>query len=118
MTLNCIALTRKADNGIIVEPYSPEDCSDIVKTLKENGFNAYIFSKGKVLVSVNPPSGEEKQKVIAHLRSLAEQARVAIRNSRRAYRDELKPSQREEQLMKRFFRLMIYWRIRLIHYEV
>src|SRR5687767_5120738 len=58
-----VASTSKVQNGISVTPYDPQMVGPICTTLKAAGFNSYPFSKTSVIVSVPPPSGEEKERV-------------------------------------------------------
>ena len=89
-----VAQTGRLDNNnIAVDPYDPSMIGPLVTALKANNFSAYQFSKTRVLVSVPPISGEEKEKVKKHLRKLGEEAKIAIRNIRKNYR---KNSDREE----------------------
>lgn len=97
MNLCSLALTRRVDNGISIEPYDDGTITDINKQLNEQGFKSYLYQKGKLLINVSPPTGEQKQEIIKHIRKLGEEAKIAIRQIRRNYRDGLKPVQREEQ---------------------
>lgn len=84
-----IAYTGKNGDAIFVDPYEPELTNQIAKSLKEAGFSAYAFSKTRVVVSVPPPSGDQRQATIAHLRKLGEEAKIAIRNIRKKQRQQL-----------------------------
>ena len=84
-----VAQTGRMDNNnIAVDPYEPSMVGSLVTALKANGFSAYQFSKTRVLISVPPVSGEEKEKVRKYLRKLGEDAKIAIRNIRKKYRKE------------------------------
>jgi len=73
---------------ISVTPYDPKHVGLIANTLKQDGFNAYAFSKTSVVVSVPQRSGEDREKVISHIKKLAEEARISIRNIRKKTRQK------------------------------
>ena len=82
-----VAQTGRLDNNnIAVDPYDPSMIGPLVTALKANGFQAYQFSKTRVVVSVPPISGESREKVKKHLRKLGEEAKIAIRNIRKNFR--------------------------------
>lgn len=85
-----LAETAMQDHRIGVTPHDPATKAAIEKALKLAGFEAYTFSKTQVVVSVPPPSGEDRQKVVARLEQLAEETRIAVRNIRKKSRQRLK----------------------------
>lgn len=87
--LSHLAWTSPGKNGqISVNPYEQNNVGLIANTLKQEGFNAYPFSKTTVMVSAPQPCGEEKDKVIAHIKKLAEETKIAIRNIRKKTRQK------------------------------
>lgn len=84
-----IAATSRAGDGISVVPYDPSLTGQIAAALKNAGFNAYVFSKTTVQVSVPTPCGEDKEKVRKRLRELGEEAKVAVRNVRKKAKAEM-----------------------------
>lgn len=82
-SIKWIATTQKVNNGIVVTPHNPELTGQITNALKNSGFNAYTFSKTQVMISVPPPSGEEKEAVRKKIKKLGEDAKVAVRNIRK-----------------------------------
>lgn len=91
-----LAHTTKQDNRISVTPHEPMLVGSIEKALKAAGLNAYTFSKTMVVVSTPPPSGEERQRVISHVRKLAEEAKVAVRNIRKKTKQKFPPLSKSE----------------------
>lgn len=89
MPIKHIALTGKLDRTIFIDPHDTSLVGKITTRLKSSGFDAYQFSKSRILVSVPPISGDEKKKIIKHLNALAEEARVSIRNIRKFCRNAL-----------------------------
>jgi len=83
-----VATTGRVGDSIYVEPYDASHTNHIAKCLVEAGFSAYAFSKTRVLVSVPPPSGDQKRETIARLKKLAEEAKIAIRNIRKKFRQK------------------------------
>jgi len=71
-------------NQIVIRPYDPGTLKDIEKAIQaaDLGFNPQ--NDGRVIRLVVPPlSGEMRRKMVARIRELAEEAKVAIRNIRR-----------------------------------
>lgn len=87
--LSHLAWTSPGKNGqILVNPYEQNHVGLIANTLKQEGFNAYPFSKTTVVVSAPQPCGEERDKVIAHIKKLAEETKISIRNIRKKIRQK------------------------------
>ncbi len=84
-----LAATSKIDSGVSVVPYDSSLVGQVSNALKSAGFNAYTFSKTTVMVSVPPPSGEEKERVKKRIRELGEDAKVSIRNIRKKAKKEI-----------------------------
>lgn len=87
--LKHLAHTSKVSNGISVKPHDPNLVNTACKALKDAGFNAYVFSKEAVMVSVPPPSGEDKEQMRKRVRELGEEARVAIRQIRKNFKRKI-----------------------------
>jgi ribosome recycling factor len=62
-----------------VTTFIPEAAASVAKAIESNGYNAYVFAKGVVMVSIPPASGEEKEKCRKHIDKLGESARIALR---------------------------------------
>lgn len=86
--LRYLASTEGNAKRIQVTPYDPTLLGPINTALNDAGFNAYVFSKTSIVVSVPQPCGEEKEKVIKRVRKLGEEAKVSIRNIRKKARKE------------------------------
>lgn len=97
MPIQHLALTSGGGTKpISVRPHDPTLVSTIAKVLEKQGFNAYVYSKDTVYVSVPPPSGEDKEKTRQHIRKLGEDAKVSIRNIRKHCRNGLEASSKDE----------------------
>lgn len=99
-----LARTTKVASGISVEPYDANLVKATCKALTEAGFQAYVFSKTAVAVSVPPPSGEDRDKVHKRIRELAEEARVAVRQTRKSLKKQVEqsglPDDQQAKLLK------------------
>lgn len=84
-----VAHTTKEGDIITVDPYDTTLTNAIAKTLCNAGFSAYAFSKTRVVVSVPPPSGEQKQEIANRIKKIGEEAKVSIRNIRKKFRQRL-----------------------------
>lgn len=73
---------------IFITAYDASTLGSINKSLSNEGFSSYIFSKGQIVVDIPIRSGEDKERVIKQINKLAEEARVSIRNIRKKFRDE------------------------------
>lgn len=92
-----LATTVKSGDCITIDPYDTQILGTIVNCLVEAGFKAYAYSKTRAMISVPPMTGEQKKEVIVHLKKLAEEAKISIRNIRKNYRQELTKEDQKEQ---------------------
>jgi ribosome recycling factor len=95
-----IAFTGKIGDAIHVDPYDASQTNQIAKSLTDAGFSAYAFSKTRVLVSVPPPSGDQKKETIAHLKKLSEDTKIAIRNIRKKFRQKQDSKDLDAEIQK------------------
>ncbi len=89
MPIKHLAHTTSERGLVLVRPFDPATLGTIRQTLSDAGFNAYMFSKEAVAVSVPMVCGEEIERVRARVRKLGEDAKVAIRNIRKLWRESL-----------------------------
>jgi len=69
---------------IVVRPFDPSTIKDIEKAIIVSGLGFNPQSDGKLIrINVPPLSGETRKKLVARIKELTEEARVAIRNVRR-----------------------------------
>jgi ribosome recycling factor len=95
MPISQIAFTQAVKNNISVAPYDVENLSSINKALQAAGFTSYVFSKTSIMVSVPPPSLEEKEKICSHLKKLGEEAKISVRNIRKNIRQSFAKNDKE-----------------------
>lgn len=69
---------------IVIRPYDPGTLKDIEKAIQASGLGFTPMNDGRVIrLNVPPLSGEMRRKLVARIKDLAEEAKVAIRNVRR-----------------------------------
>jgi ribosome recycling factor len=91
-----VAATASDQSRVIVRPHDPRRLGAVEKALKQAGFSAHLLSKTQVVVPFSALSGEQRARVIDHVNRLAEEAKVAVRNVRRKYRQNLAKEDRRE----------------------
>ena len=71
-------------NQIVVRPYDPNTLKDIEKAILASELGLNPQSDGRLIRLIVPPlSGEVRRAMVARIRKLSEEAKVAIRNIRR-----------------------------------
>jgi len=71
-------------NQIVIRPYDPGTSKDIEKAILTSDLGFTPQGDGRVIrLNVPPLSGEVRRKMVARVRDLCEEAKVAIRNIRR-----------------------------------
>jgi ribosome recycling factor len=88
LPLKQLAWTIPDKNRILVTPYDASLLGAIDKAIKSEGFNSYVFSKTQVVVNCPPVCVQDKDRVIAQINKLAEEARVVVRNIRKKTRQK------------------------------
>lgn len=84
--LQNLASTAPRASGVEVFPHDPGTHKLILKALQDAGFQAYQFSKVALMVQVPEITGESKKLVISRIKQLGEEAKIAIRNTRKHHR--------------------------------
>ncbi|MHC5023437.1 MAG: ribosome recycling factor [Planctomycetota bacterium] len=69
---------------LLVKPFDPGSKNEIVRTLEtaELGLNPQVDGNS-IRINVPPPSGDRRKQLVAQVRKIAEEAKVAVRNERR-----------------------------------
>ncbi|MEW4570194.1 ribosome-recycling factor [Tautonia sp. JC769] len=91
---NSVPLARLASvsgrgDQLLVRPFDPASVPAVVRALNEARMSAYAMDKATVRVGVPPISGEQKGEVCRHVRSLGDQAKVAVRMIRQDARKQI-----------------------------
>jgi ribosome recycling factor len=77
-------LSTPEPQQILIRPFDPSVIGDIIKAIQTSNLGLTPNSDNKVVrLNVPPLSGEQRKKLDARVKELAEEARVAIRNIRR-----------------------------------
>ena len=97
MPIKHLAHTTMDSGRIMVRAFDPTVLGSIDKALQKAGFNSYVFSKEAVCVAVPPPSGDQKNEVIARVKRVGEEAKVSIRNIRKKAKQKLKDADSENE---------------------
>jgi ribosome recycling factor len=92
-------LSTPEPQQILIRPFDPSVVGDIVKAIQASDIGLTPNSDGKV-VRLNVPSlsVEQRKKLVARVKELAEEARVAIRNIRRDANKQAEHEQSEKIL--------------------
>jgi ribosome recycling factor len=78
------AVSTPDPQQILIRPFDPGSIKEIEKAIQTSGLGLTPQSDGKVVrLTIPPMSGEQRQKMTARVKKLAEEAKVAIRNVRR-----------------------------------
>ena len=84
-----LAQTSSVNSGVSIEPHDPSILKAIEKGCKAAGYNAYVFSKTTVMVSIPPPCGEDKEKARDRIKRLGEDTKISIRNIRKKVKQDI-----------------------------
>jgi ribosome recycling factor len=92
-------LSTPEPQQILIRPFDPSVIGEINKAIQTSNLGLAPHSDGKVVrLNVPPLSGEQRKKLEARVRELAEEARVAIRNIRRDANKQADQEQSEKIL--------------------
>ena len=78
------AISVPEPTKLLIKPFDPAAKNDIVKAIEtaDLGLNPQVDGNS-IYVSIPPPSAERRQQLVAQVKKMAEEARVAVRNERR-----------------------------------
>ncbi len=69
---------------IVIKPYDPNSLGDIEKAIQKSEIGIHPQNDGKVIrLAIPPLSQERREQLVSRIKTLSEEARVAIRNVRR-----------------------------------
>ncbi len=100
MTLKELANIGVAEgNTIVVKPFDPSTLKDIEKAIEKSELGINPQNDGKIIrLPVPPLSAERRQQLVSHVKQLAEQQKVAIRNVRRDANKALAAAEKAKEL--------------------
>jgi len=78
------AISTPDPQQILIKPFDPGSVKDIEKAIRSSDLGLAPNSDGKIIrLTIPAMSGEQRQKMVARVKKLAEEAKVSIRNVRR-----------------------------------
>ena len=78
------AISVAEPTQLLVKPFDPSSKSDILKAIEMADLGLNPMADGEsIRVTVPPPSAKRRTQLVAQVRRLAEEVRIAIRNERR-----------------------------------
>jgi ribosome recycling factor len=85
---------RSQGDRIMITPFDRSQVALIVKALSESRLSAYALNPTTVSVSVPTLSVEQREETIRHVKTLGEDAKIAIRTIRQQTRKQIEASGR------------------------
>ncbi len=83
---------------LVVKPFDPGCKNDIVKAVETADLGLNPMVDGQVIfISVPPPSADRRKQLVAQVKKMAEEARVAIRNERRDAMKHIDQAQKDKE---------------------
>ena len=97
--LNQIAtITAPDPRSLVVKPFDPSSLKDIERAIVSSDLGLTASVEGKqIRIAVPPLSEEQRQKLAARCKKLAEEAKVAMRNVRRDVLKEVEQAWRKRE---------------------
>ena len=89
MPLKHLASFETSGRRVSIKAFDQTILSAIAKACQTAGFNASVFSKETVVVQLPDFSGDTREETKARIRTLGEEARIAVRNVRKQFRQSL-----------------------------
>ncbi|MFO8007301.1 MAG: ribosome recycling factor [Candidatus Brocadiia bacterium] len=84
---------------IVIKPYDPNSLEDIEKAIQKSDIGIHPQNDGKVIrLAVPPLSQERREQMAGRIKTLAEEARVAIRNIRRDANRQLDKEEKDSAI--------------------
>ncbi|MFM7133666.1 MAG: ribosome recycling factor [Planctomycetota bacterium] len=78
------AISVSEATQLVVKPFDPSSKSDIVRAIETSGLGLNPMSEGNLIrINVPAPSADRRKQLMAQVRKLAEDSKVAVRNERR-----------------------------------
>ena len=84
---------------IVIRPFDPSILKDIDKAIRSSDLGLTPQSDGKLIrLQIPPMSGDQRKKMVAHMKKLAEEQKVACRNVRRDANKALDQAEKDKEL--------------------
>ncbi len=86
-------------NLLLLKPFDPSVLKDIERAIQSSDIGITPMSDGKVIrLPVPPLSGERRQKMLAQVRKMGENQKVAIRNARRDMNRRIETEEKDKKI--------------------
>ena len=86
-------------NLLLIKPYDPAVLKEIERAIQGSDLGITPMSDGKLIrLPIPPLSGERRQKLLAQVRKLGENQKVAIRNIRRDANSKIKTEEKDKKV--------------------
>lgn len=77
-------ITTPDPQSIMIKPFSADDLKEIEKAIRASDLGLAPNNDGKVIrLNVPPMSGDQRKKMVQHIKKVAEESKVSCRNIRR-----------------------------------
>jgi len=77
-------ITTPDPSSIMIKPFSAEDLKEVEKAIRSSDLGLAPNNDGKVIrLTVPPMSGDQRKKMVQHIKKQGEESKVACRNIRR-----------------------------------
>lgn len=84
---------------IVIRPYDPSALKDIERAIMASDLGFNPQSDGRIIrINIPPLSGEVRRKMVARIKELAEEAKVALRNIRREANKAVDQAERDKEI--------------------
>ena len=84
---------------IVIKPFDASCIKDVEKAIRASDLGLAPNSDGKIIrLTVPPMSGEQRQKMVARIKKLAEETKVAIRNIRRDANKHFDQAEKDKEM--------------------
>lgn len=85
--------------SIVIRPFDQGCLKDIEKAIRSSDLGMSPNNDGKMIrLQVPPMSGEQRQKMVARVKKLGEEAKVALRNIRRDANKQFDQSEKDKEM--------------------
>ncbi len=97
--IKAIASVGTQETQIVIRPFDPGTLKDIEKTIQASGLGLNPQSDGRILrITVPALSTEVRRKLVARIKELTEETKVAVRNVRRDGNKATEQSEKDKEL--------------------
>jgi ribosome recycling factor len=89
-----LAVIKAQGDRFLLVPFEQSSVPAVVKALNESRLSAYALNPTTVSVSVPPISIEQREQIVRHVKTLGEEAKIAVRGIRQQARKQIESTGR------------------------